>query len=276
MTPHRLFGLTLALTLLPAAARPADDDKDDKAEVLSLSLELSALQMLHDFRATPEQFEALAKVLKDTAGKMPDRKAPKVSAKMLSALRGLRDALAAGDEDKIFEAGADLDEIKESEALDLDEDFDLTDAARKQAADVLARFSPRQAAVYLAVFADDFPLPRDKLLEAVDAARTKEGQEWEDERDAVAGQVGWLVGGIDQDAEAKVRDKAAALLDRAHKLKDADFKAQKADLEKEAAELAARAGPTDVVKNFLLRTTAELLSNPRAPAAVEARLKKLK
>jgi hypothetical protein len=195
---------------------------------------------------------------------------------MRKLYQDLREALIADDDDKIADASAELEELKESEKLELEDDVDLTDAARKKASEILALFTPRQIAGYIALFADEFPDPAEKLLEGLDAARMKTGQEWDDERDEVSGQDGWLIGGVDKDAETRAREKAAALLDRAHKLKDADFKAQKKDLEKGIKELVASTPPTDVVKNFMARTTAELLSNPRAPAALEARVKRLK
>jgi hypothetical protein len=281
MNTLRCLGLALAGCLAAALLAPSAParlaDKDDKDEdLVSLSMEIAALQMLHDLKATPEQLEALAKLFKDTAGKMPDRKAPKVSDKMRKLHQQLRDAYVAGDDDKIVDVNADLEDLKDSEKLELEDEFELTDAARKQAAEMLARFTPRQTVGYLTQFAEEFPNPLEKLTEALEESRTATGREWEDRRDETAGQVGWLVGGLDKDAEAKVREKAVALLDKAHKLKDADYKDQKKDLEKEARELAAQAGPSDVMRHFLLHTVAELLSNPRSAAAVEGRLKKAK
>jgi hypothetical protein len=271
-----LAGCLAAALLAPCApARPAEkDDKDE--DLVSLSMEIAALQMLHDLKATPEQLEALAKLLKDTSGKMPDHKTPKVSDKMRKLHQQLRDAYVSGDDDKIGDVSADLEDLKDSEKLELEDEFELTDAARKKAAEMLARFTPRQAVGYLVQFAEEFPDPLEKLTDALEESRTATGQDWEDRRDETAGQVGWLVGGLDKDAEAKVREKAIALLDKAHKLKDADYKGQKKDLEKEARELTASAAPPDVVRHFLLHTVGELLSNPRATAAVEGRLKKAK
>jgi hypothetical protein len=75
------------------------------------------------------------------------------------------------------------------------------------------------------------------------------------------------------DAEAVVRDRVTALLDRAHRLKDEAFKEKREELDKEVDRIVGKLGPTDVHRHFLERTLAELLSNPRLAAAVEARLR---
>jgi hypothetical protein len=268
MNPLRLAVPFLAVALAAPAAPARAADKDD----LSLVMEVAALQTLYDLKLTPTQLDALAKLVKDTAGTVPDRKV-KISAKLRKLYSDLRDALAADNEDAIASLAADIEELKDSEKPDLDDDVELTDAGRKKAAEALGTLTARQVTGYLGQFAQDFPDPQESLTEALDEARKKEGKDWEEYRDATAGQVGWLIGGVDKDAEAKVHDKVLALLDRAHKLKEADFKDQKADLEKEARALARQVGPTEVIKNFMVRTMAELVSNPRAAAAIEARLK---
>ncbi len=52
---------------------------------------------------------------------------------------------------------------------------------------------------------------------------------------------------------------------------NAEFKAQRDDLDKEARKVVGDVGPTDVIRHYMERALAELLSNPRLGAAVEAR-----
>ena len=269
--PRRLLSLTVVL-LLTAPVLAADTQVDANA----LSLQVTALEMLHRFQASPEQLAALLKLAKDTPPKESTRKAGKVSDKFRQMLTALRDAYVAGDEDAITAKASDLDDLREKEDPDLDDDVELSDAARKTASAALKVFTPRQVALYLVEFSEEFPVPFEKITEAFDDALTLKGKDWDEARDLVADQVGWLIGGLDAAAEAKVKKQVAELLDRVHILKAADFKDQKAELTKQAQEIADAAGPVDVFRNFMERSVAELLSNPQTATVLEARLKRVK
>jgi hypothetical protein len=264
---------SLALLLVPGGGpRLAAADKD--SDVIALAMEVNALQQLHDLKVTPAQMEELAKLVKTTAGKMPDRKAPKVSAKCLKLHDELRQALLDDDDEKIDELGEELDQLKKDEKVELDDGFDLTDEARKKAAEALRRFSPRQVAAYIANVADDLPDPLEELTRGLNEARKLTGKEWNARRDEIADDVAGLLAGIDKAAEEKMRRNIVALLAKAAKLTDAEFKDQSKALEKEATDLVGNVGPIDVIRNFALRSVGELLSNPRSLAALEGRLKK--
>jgi hypothetical protein len=264
--------LPAALVCLVAIGPAAADNKDANA----LSLQITALEMLHRFQASPAQLEALAELAKKHETKDDKRKTPKVSAKYLKMLTDLRDAYVNGDEDKILTLSADLEELREKEDPDLDDEITLTPASRQGAPAVLKVFTPRQVALYLSEFAEDFPDPLEKITDAFEDARMLKGKEWEEERDSVAEQVGWLVGGLDVKADEKIQKQVTDLLNRVHALKDADFKKQKDALEKEAKTIVAVAGPTDVIRNFMERSSAELLANPQFGVALEMRVKKVK
>ena len=158
----------------------------------------------------------------------------------------------------------------------MDDFTEISDAARREAPALLRRFSARQAAGFLADFAENFPDPVEMLTGAFAEVRKLSRREWGAMRDDVAEQVGWLVAGLDEQAEEKAREQAAALITRARQLKDAELKKQRPELEKAARELAGKVGPTDVHRHFLEHALAEVLSNPRLAAAAEARLKQLK
>ena len=270
--PRRLC--SLAVLLIVTVSAPAADDAKDDPNVLTL--QVTALEMLHRFQASPEQLQSLVKLAKATPPKDATRKAAKVSILYRKTLIELRDAYVNGDEDAILGKSSDLDELREKEDPTLDDDVDLSDAARKAAPAGLKLFTPRQVAQYVVEFAEEFPDPLEKITECFEDARTLKGKDWDEARDLVAEQVGWLVGGIDADAEAKVRKKVADLLDRVHTLKDAEYKAKMEELTQQGKDVAGAIGPADVIRNFMERSVAELLSNPQTVAALEARIKKAK
>jgi hypothetical protein len=268
--------LLAAIVFLLQAARvpaPAADTRDDPN---AISLQITALEMLHRFQASREQLDAVLKLAKSAAAKDGTRKPAKVTENYRKLQQALRDAYVSGDEDAILNKSADLEELRDKEDPALDDDAALTDAARKAAPAGLKVFTARQVALYLSEFAEEFPDPLEKITETFDDGRALKGRDWEAARDLVSEQVGWLVGGVDAEAEAKVRKQVAELLDRAHSLKDADFHAKKAELTKQAKEISGAAGPADVLRNFLERSVAELLSNPQTVPALEARLRKVK
>jgi hypothetical protein len=258
------------------ACAPRAEGKGVEGDVNVLSMEVVALQALHQLQATPAQLEELKRLAATTAEKVGPRRQVEVSDKFHKALAQLRDALVAGKEERIDELNRAIDELREKEKPDLDDSSEVSDDARREAPALLRRFSARQVAGFLADYAADFPDPVEMLTGAFDEVRKLSRREWGGLRDDVAEQVGWLVSGLDGDAEERARDKAAALITRARQLKDAEFKKQRPELEKAARELAAKVGPTDVHRHFMEHALAELLSNPRLGAAVEARLKAMK
>jgi hypothetical protein len=257
--------------------KPGGKDKTPKADKPNanlLNLEVTALQMLYHLQATPAQLKYLGGLAEATAAK-PPRSSPRVSDKYRKTLTSLRDALAAEDDERIDKLFGELDALTEKEDPEFDE-VEITPAARKRAPEALRRLSPRQVAVYVSGVADEFPDPLDRLAKAFDESRKLVAKEWTDVRDDVAYQLGWLLGGIDSAGEEKVREQVTALLDKAHRLDTKEFKAQASARDKAARALAGRVGPTDVIRNFMERSLAELLSNPRLRAAVELRAKKPK
>ena len=57
-------------------------------------------------------------------------------------------------------------------------------------------------------------------------------------------------------------------------LKDDEFKKERPELEKTARQIVGEVGPLDVLRHAVERSLADLLSNPRLAAAIDARLKK--
>jgi hypothetical protein len=75
---------------------------------------------------------------------------------------------------------------------------------------------------------------------------------------------------VDAKKEAKARQKAAALLEKAHRMSAKEYAAGRASLFREARQLVGLLGPTDVLRHYMERVVAELLSNHRLEAALEA------
>jgi hypothetical protein len=269
-----------ALLVLLSAAPPwaADAPKENagKDDLNSVSLEVAALQLVHQLDLTPDQMEAFAKLAKDAAPKDTTRKPAKVSDKYRKTLLAYNDALLKGEDDRIDDLGEELEDLRDSEDPTLGDQVETTDEARKLAPQALALLGARQTAAYLGLYGDDLPDPVEDLLAALGKSHDPEEKDWKELRDDTAEEVGWLVAGFDKDAAKKVSDKAGALLDRARALKDEDFKAQRPQLEKDARALVGDTGPTDVLRHVLERDLAELLANPRLPAALDARLKQVK
>jgi hypothetical protein len=271
-----LAGLGLALAWL-FVATPGGADTPRQADApppQELSLEVQALQTLHYLKATPAQLRALREMAKETVGKPPPRAEVKASAEFRKALAELRDALASGDEEEhIDELTEKLDDLREDEKPELHDEFDVTEEAQRRAPEALRLLTARQVADFAAVNGEDLHDPRELLANALDEVRGMKADEYKEWRQAVAEEVGRLVAGLDDDKASRVTDQVVQWLIVARSLKDDEFKARRADLEKQARAIVGELGPTDVLRHFLETNLAELLSNPRLPAALAARLK---
>ena len=239
-----------------------------------LSLEVGALRLLYAFDFTAEQRQKLATSAKETMESGRARKATKVSDDYLQALTELRDALAdATDEDAIDAKEDALDDLQSKESVELQDDVELTPAARKQAVDVFRRLKPSQLMSFLRRQEDDAADPQDRLVKALDEVRGLKRDEWKDSRDAIAEDVAADLAGANGDKADKVSDRVVALLSKARGLTAEEFKMQKPELEKTAQEIAATAEPHEVLRNRAEYALAQLLSNPRLAEVLKARTK---
>jgi hypothetical protein len=294
MRQLRLWSLLLALVGMTALLHDADarqgtakdkaktksdkkkTDKGDKegkektsfADLGDIHADVTVLQVLHALQPTRAQLELMAKLSAKTMNKPPARKLIKVTDKYKKALTALRDALVGGNDDKIDDATADFDDIRENEDPDY-EDVEITDEARKSARLVLRAFSARQVAVYIGGL-DDFPDPVEQLRDAIAESRKRTGKEWTSYRDDLAYQVGWLVAGLNSTKEEKTSTAVTTLLNKAAGMSEKTFKAKREELESEARDILGTLGPTDIIRNFMERLLAETLSNHRLAKAIEA------
>jgi hypothetical protein len=252
------------------AAKPAHSEP---ANLNNLSLEVTALQTLYQLRVTPKQMETLRKLAKETTPKTFTPKEVKGSAKLHKTLAALRVALLKEDEDQIGSLGDKLADLTSEESFEPDE-VEITEAAQRRAPEVLRMLSARQVANYVGSDPDQFPDPLELITDALEKARNLPVQEWRDLRDDVSERVGLLLAGLDDAKADKISEDVVDLLIKARSLKDDEFKAQRKELEKAARDILGDVGPTDVLRNVVERALAELLSNPRLSAALDARLKK--
>lgn len=295
LRPFGLSAVFFALSLVacgeskrgPVKVQPAEKDgeekdrgeKDEKREkgkfldLPGLHAEVTVLQVFHALDLSAAQLKLFADVAEKTMQDAPARREVKVGEDYRKAMLALRAALREGDDKKVEEASAALDDAREKDDPIYDE-IEITDGARKHAPALFEKLSSRQVVFYLSGLVDAFPDPAELMQEALEEARKLDGKEWRNYRDDIAFEVGWLVAGLDAKKEGKVRDRATALLDKAHDLEEKAYDEQKAQLEKSALELIGKLGPLDVVRHYVERVLAETLSNHKLAAAVEGKQKK--
>jgi hypothetical protein len=268
-----MSGLLLAGLLLGVPSGAAEEAKANEPTLSELFLEIEVLRTLHHFNLAPEQLRAIRALAGETADKFRPRlgKGSKEFRQVLVELRAaLVDATSAERIDALEEK---LDALLNEEAPELSSDYEITHDARVRTPEVLRLLRPPQVAGYLALFADDVADPLESLLASFDRVRRAGDDEWEDLRDDLAYEIAWLLAGANPQKSDHVNNQVSDLLDRVRTLSAADFKSQRPELEKKARSLAAIAGPTDVLRNYLEWSLAEMLSNPRLAPALDARLK---
>jgi hypothetical protein len=281
-----LIGLAVAATVLasplPGGANLASLDlrdlpeKDIREEITRISLQVSALQVLSLLKSSGEQLKALGKIAQETTPKRQPRKQTKVSERHRRILTELRDALVAGNDDRAAALSQELKDQQEKDPVELDDGIEIVGKARGRVVELLRLYNSRQVAGYLGSYGDDFPDPAERLLAGFEDAREVEGDDWEKGRKQLAETLGWLVAGCDAVAAAEVEKAAAALLDKAHDLRDEAYERQRADIEAAGRRLVGQVDSLQVIRHFMERELAELLSNPELPAILEERMKRMK
>jgi hypothetical protein len=271
-------GAGAVAVVLSYAAPPAWADepkKSNKLSVQELNQEVVALQNLHDLDLSPTQLERLRTIAKETAAKAPPGGQVKVSEQFRKTLTELREALIdASDDERIAELTGRLDELREAEKPEFPDDGEITEEAQQRAPEVLRLLTAKQAAAYIGAVAEEIKDPLELLLEALDQVRQmKNHKKVKEYRDQVAEEVGRLVGGLDSEKAGKINDQVVQWLIVVRSLKEDEFKTQRPDLEKRARDIVGTVGPTEVIRNFLEHSLADVLSNPRLVAAINARLK---
>ena len=275
MTRIFLLPAVLLLGLLMIPGKPADEHPRAEPEerALDLCLEVQALRTVYLLHASGEQVKKLQAIAKELVVPDRDREKPRITDDYRRVLVSLRDALAADDEKKVEGLEDRLSELTDSENPELDDAVSVTAVARRRVPEALRLLRPKQLASYFGSIAGEVGDPQERLAAALEEVRSDKNDEWEDVRDDLADDLGWLLGGLSANRSKAVRGAVADLLTRAHNLSDDEFGKQRAELEKAARALGADVPATDVLRHAVERTLARLLSNPRLVPALEARLK---
>jgi hypothetical protein len=267
--------LALGLVVLVESAAGQDPKPTGSTDLSTLSLEVNALQALHALSLTDGQLKKVQGWAKETAEKTRKRDAGKASKEYREKLLDLRDALLQGtDTDRIDQLTEELDDLRETEKPTLDDTVNLTNNARKRATEMLRSLKPHQLVAFLDYLADDVADPLDRLLEAMAKTRALKGNEWKQKRDDLVDDIVRMAAGIDSKKADKLTEALTTLLNRAHGMSDAEFKSKRPELEKLARKVVGDLGPLEVLRNATEYALAELLSNPRLAAVLEARMKK--
>ena len=254
---------------------PAEEPKKASAATLSqLSLEVTALQALRTLNLTDVQLKTLQKWAKRTVPPAELRKDGKGSDKLRQALADLHQALVANsDDERIDDLTDKFEGLRDEEKPQLDDDVEITEEARRRAAEALRLLGAGQVAAYLAGLAGEIDDPRERLIDAIAKVRDLSPEKWKELRGEIGASVGRLSAGLDNDKAERIGDQAVQLLIAVRSLSEAEFKTQKPELEKSAQKIIGDIGPFDVLRHVMEYTLAELLSNPRLLQAIDARLK---
>jgi hypothetical protein len=267
----------LAALLIVAGVGSCGAHESRKAQrrtsIHELSLEVAALQSLYDFRFSPSQLKLLAKVAPETREDDRPRTRVRVTREFEKALLTLRDALIdPEDDDRISEALEEYAKIQDKEEPDLDDQVEITDAAKEKAPEILRSLSARQLATFLAGYGDQFPDPVEDMKEAIVKVRKLEEDQWKVLRRVIGQSIGDQVAGLDGEKASQVGDEAVQILIQARSLDAKAFERERPDLEKKIQDLV-KVGPLEVIRNTAEIALATLLSNPRLEAALKARTK---
>ncbi len=270
---YALVPVLVVLAVLSPRVAGADKAAKNEPSPTDRELEITALLALHHFKLTSAQLKKLQEIAAETAGKPRARKPGTASEEYREVQAALRAALVDNvDDEQIDELEERLDGLRDAEQPDLDAEVDVTEAARRRVPEVLRHLTAPQLASYVANNADEIHDPLEQLTAAFVKAGVVTEQTWKKMREEVAGEVGRLVGGINEDRAERVAEQALALLDRARGLSAEQFKKLRPELERKARELAGRADALAVLRHSTEYALAELLSNPQLANALKARL----
>jgi len=222
MVKRSVVGLLWVLAVIvavPVEHALGEEPKSGPPSTLNqLSLEVSALQILHHLNATPAQLQQFRKWAKETISKESDLKPGKSSDKFRTALMEMHQALAENKNiEQIDKLTDKLDSLREEEKPDLDDDVDLTESARRRASEAVRLLGAPQVAVYMAGLVGDIGDPQARLVEALDQVRTLSNDQWKEFRANFGDEIGRLAAGVDVEKSSKI-DRKSTRLNSSHRL----------------------------------------------------------
>jgi hypothetical protein len=266
----RMLLIVAAAGMAANRGAAADPKVKQQSTLSNLSLEVTALQSISRFQMTPQQITALRRMAQDMGGKSAPRDSGKGSEKLRQIFSDLRDALIRSDEDRILELENQLSDQLDAEEYELDDAITITAAARRRTPELLQILTPKQVNAFLSDSSEDLPDPLALLLEALEVVGKSTDAEWKERVEFTAEELSWQLGGLDADRNRLVTTKVEQFLKKMRSLSAKDFANQRPALEQNARMFVAQVPPTLVLHNYAEHTLAELLSNPRTVAAVDA------
>ena len=172
----RVFFLPCGGALLSAASLWTADSRAEqsgpKADLNVLSMEVMALQTLHQAQMTLPQLQALSKLAPETVAKSRPRKPATASEKFRRKLTELRDALVKRDAEEIQIITGELVQVHNTDKPSLDDALEITDAARRRAPEVFKMLTPRQVAMFVVHFESLLGDPVDLALDTLERGKT--------------------------------------------------------------------------------------------------------
>lgn len=280
--------MVLAILTAIAAVELRGDDKKISAdtrnivkgkaaeELVSLKLEVDALEKLYHLELNARQLSALLKLAEKTAAKIPAARNVQANAEYCEVLKSLHGALLSQEEERIQELSEKLDDLQEKESISIDDEFEMTDAALAAVPQAFRLLSAAQIVAYLAALDDEVPDPVERILSTMEEGAELNEDEWKEMRDETAEEVSWLVGGFNTESAVRAKKSVTALLDRCHRLQAEELTKQWPALEKAAHQLVGNVSSLVILQHNMERELAELLSNPRTVAALRLWIKQSK
>ena len=270
----KVFSLAMAAMLGLSITGRAADPRPKGPPLSAVHLEVAALETLYRFQLTAQQMEALRRMAPDTLPKEKQREPGKGSDQLRRLLLDYREALIRGDEDRIIKLQEQVDDLLEAPQTDLDDEIEITSAARRVTAEVMKTINPRQLAAFLNALPEELPDPLERLLEALDLAGTAKDAEWKVLVEEIVDELSWQLGGVDAERSRFVGERIAQFLKLVRSLGPTQLGKQRAELEQAARQSVGTVPAAAVLHNVAEHALAELLSNPRLLAALDARMKK--
>jgi hypothetical protein len=280
--PFYILVTRMILAVLTVAGLGLLNDSDSDAKrpegpssLNELSMEVTALQALYQFDFTPAQLETLGKIAQETSQPAGVRTEARSSDKFRKVLSELRTALATRkDSQRIQELEEAWGDLRDNENPELDDGWEITEAARIRAPETFRLLSARQLVGYLSSYGNQFTDPHEILVAALGKVRGLSAAQWKEVREAVSEEIARPAAGLNDRKAEQISDKVVQLLIQARVMNDEEFKTQHAELLKSSREILGNPSSLDVIRHSVEYGLAELLSNPRLPNAIAAMSKK--
>ena len=235
----------------------------------TLVLDVAALETLDKLDLSTAQLKSLQQLARGAVGS-EERAAGQGPDELRLALMTMREALLVGRDEQVEVLQDRVADMLEAEGVEVDDSIELTATARKRSPDVVKLLKASQVAAYISEYADDVTDPLEELLEAMNESREADQADFDVLRDQVSDDLALAAGGLDAEKDRQVSEAVTAWLTKVRALSGPEFETQRDALEEEARTLVGQVDPLQVIRHYLERDLAELLSNPRLVAVLEA------